>query len=68
MPTPPKPGESEKDFINRCVPVVLHDKTTDDPKQAVAICYSMWNEHKKKEQEVNQAIHEVINPTRKEEK
>lgn len=41
MPTP-RPGESEREFIERCVRQVLEDGTTDDPDQAVAICYSIW--------------------------
>lgn len=41
MPTPNK-GESQADFIHRCVPIVMNDGTTDDNKQAVAICGSIW--------------------------
>ena len=41
MPNP-KAGESQSDFIHRCVPVVMNEGTTDDNKQAVAICGSMW--------------------------
>jgi len=42
MPAPPKEGESQKDFIGRCVPVVISEGRPKD--QAVAICYSMWRE------------------------
>jgi hypothetical protein len=45
MPTP-KAGESEKEYIARCVPTVMKEGTAKDPKQAAAICYSMWREHK----------------------
>lgn len=38
----PDPGESGEDFISRCVPQVIEDGTTEDPQQAVAICYSIW--------------------------
>jgi len=47
MPKPRK-RESKDEFISRCVEVVMHEGTTSDPKQAVAICYSIWDEHKKK--------------------
>lgn len=43
MPTP-QPGESEDQFIARCIPIVLDDGTAEDNEQAVAICYSMWRE------------------------
>jgi hypothetical protein len=47
MPTP-NPKESESDFVGRCIPVVLKDGTAKDQKQAAAICYSIFTEHKKK--------------------
>lgn len=43
MPTPHS-GEKEQDFISRCIPVVLDDGTAESNDQAVAICYSMWEE------------------------
>jgi len=46
MPAPPKKGESKKDFIGRCIPVVESEGYKHD--QAVAICYSMWEKSKKK--------------------
>jgi len=36
----PNPGESENDFISRCVPVVLDEGY--DEEQALAICYSYY--------------------------
>ena len=44
----PKPGsgETEADFIGRCVPIVLEEGTAKDNEQAVAICYSIWREQK----------------------
>lgn len=39
----PREGESRKEFVGRCVPVVLDEGTTDDPKQAVAICHSYFD-------------------------
>jgi len=46
MPTPSK-GESQKDFVSRCIPIVLGEKTAKDQKQASAICFSMFRESKK---------------------
>jgi hypothetical protein len=45
MPTP-KDGESEKDFIARCIPIVLKEGTAKDQKQAAAICFSMYKKEK----------------------
>lgn len=45
MPVP-KAKEKEKDFISRCIPFVIHEGTTDDAKQASAICYSIWRKAK----------------------
>ena len=44
----PRAGETEDDFVSRCIPIVIHDGTTDDPIQAAAICHSMWRQAKKK--------------------
>lgn len=46
MPTPTN-KETRKEFVSRCVPIVLHEGTTKDPSQAAAICYSKWKEYKK---------------------
>ena len=43
----PNPNESKKDFIARCVPYVLKEGTAKDNKQAVAMCYSIWKQHRK---------------------
>lgn len=42
----PKQGESENDFIDRCIPIVLSEGTTDDSSQAAAICHSIWDNKK----------------------
>ena len=47
MPTPNK-GEKQKDYMKRCVPMVMKEGTAQDNKQAVAICFSMWKQHKNK--------------------
>lgn len=49
MPTPNK-NETEKDFISRCVPYVLKEKTAKTKEQAVAICYSIWRRSKGKKE------------------
>ena len=48
----PLPGQSQDDFISKCVPEVLNDGTAETPEQAVAICYSMWEEAKKDIQDI----------------
>lgn len=47
MPQPGK-NESQDDFVSRCIPVVLKDKTAKDQKQAIAICFQTWRDAKKK--------------------
>lgn len=38
----PHAGESEKDFVTRCVPIVIAEGTARDGAQAAAICHSMY--------------------------
>src|SRR5210317_1329564 len=47
----PKPhdGESQDDFINRCIPIVIDEGTADNPDQATAICFSIWEQENDKE-------------------
>ena len=45
MPTPEK-DETQKEFIERCIPVVLDDGTADNQAQAIAICYRYWQRAK----------------------
>jgi hypothetical protein len=60
MPNP-NVGENEKDFVSRCIPVVLKDGTAKDNTQATAICYSMYKEAQKKVSEsFKQNIHETL--------
>lgn len=47
MPTPNK-GENRKDYIKRCVPYVIDEGTAANPKQAVAVCHSLWKQHRNK--------------------
>jgi len=44
----PRDGETRKDFVDRCVPIVIDEGTAKDGKQAVAVCNSMWEQDKKK--------------------
>lgn len=39
-----KKGESQKDYIGRCIPYVMREGTARDNKQAAAICYSLWKQ------------------------
>lgn len=43
MPTP-APGESLQDFVKRCIPEVIRDKTAEDSDEAVAICNSLFEQ------------------------
>lgn len=45
----PKPQENEKknDFIRRCVHELVHEEGK-SPKQAVGMCYGIWNTHEEK--------------------
>ena len=45
MPTPKK-GETEDDFVSRCIPIVLDEGTAEDGAQAAAICHSLWDDSK----------------------
>lgn len=47
MPTP-KAGESEKDFVDRCIPIVMNDGSAEGSDQAVAMCHSMFKDHQTK--------------------
>lgn len=47
MPTPRK-GESEKDFVKRCIPIVIEDGTAKDGSQANAVCHSIYKKSKEK--------------------
>lgn len=47
----PKPGESQKNYIDRCIPFVMKEGTAKNGSQANAICNSMWKDHQKKRAE-----------------
>ena len=46
MPTP-REGETEAEFVERCIPEVIDDGTAEDGQQAAAVCHSMYDEGKK---------------------
>lgn len=54
MPLPlPKPNESEKSFIGRCISFIMRDKPDTPQKQAIAMAYNQWRlylkrKHKRK--------------------
>ena len=56
MPTPKK-DEKQKEFISRCIPVVMDDGTADNQAQAVAICYSIWRRSKEDKSMDKKAVH-----------
>ena len=46
MPTP-RDDETRSEFMERCIPQVIHDGTADSNSQAVAICSSLWENRDK---------------------
>jgi ATP-dependent protease ClpP protease subunit len=46
----PKKGEKKKDFMDRCIPMVLKEGTAEDDSQANAMCNSMWEDGKKEKE------------------
>ena len=46
MPTP-NPGESEQDFVSRCMANDVMNKDYPDQKQRAAVCYSQHRRKKK---------------------
>lgn len=43
----PKPGDTEEEYISKCISKVIKDGTAQDNKQAAAICYNYWNTKRK---------------------
>jgi hypothetical protein len=43
----PRARESEKDFVNRCVGIVIAEGTAKDGAQGSAICHSIYKASKK---------------------
>ena len=40
----PKKGETEKDFLKRCIPELIEEENRPQ-RQAIAICYSLYRKH-----------------------
>ncbi len=59
MPTPEK-GESQKDFLKRCIPIVMNEGTAENNKQAVAICASMFKQKQKKARSILEEMNEEL--------
>jgi len=44
MPTPPREGETRKEFIARCAEYMADNHPEKDHDEALAICHSMWEQ------------------------
>lgn len=40
----PKKGETQEDFVKRCIPIVIAEGTAKEYKQATAVCISLYND------------------------
>jgi phosphoribosyl 1,2-cyclic phosphodiesterase len=57
----PRRNESKQDFINRCVEYIVENENR-KPEQATAMCYSIWEESKKKKSIVIKILkHSIYN-------
>jgi hypothetical protein len=45
----PKDGESKKDFVARCIPIVMNEKEGTTEEQATGKCFGMYESAKKSE-------------------
>jgi len=52
----PKEGETQKEYIPRCIKYLMDKGETDDNKQAAAICYSYWEKKGTKE-----SVEKIVN-------
>ena len=43
MPTPLE-NETEAEFVERCIPIVIEDGTAEDAEQAAAVCHTMFQQ------------------------
>ena len=53
----PKPntGETQKDFVTRCVPAVIADGTAADPANAALLLNNLWINHEREQMSANTA-------------
>ena len=47
-----QPGESRRDFVSRCIPIVIREGTAADGPQGAAICNQMWRDRNKEDDKV----------------
>lgn len=61
MPNP-SPNETKKEFMDRCIPILMKEPETKNVGQACAICYSYWDKAQKQVSEsiFIQYINELI--------
>jgi hypothetical protein len=52
----PKPNESESDFVSRCIETRQNENPDESTKQSSAVCYSMYKEHKKKLEKIEELV------------
>jgi len=62
MPTPKK-NETEKDFVNRCIPYVIKNEG-EKPDRASAKCHGIWKQHQKNGEENMEAANGDRDPAR----
>jgi hypothetical protein len=55
MPTPTE-NETQQEFINRCIPMVINEGTAQNPEQAFAICQSMFERNEKMVEILNKIL------------
>lgn len=51
-----KEGESEKDYIARCVPYVMNEDSSRTQEQALGLCYGLYKESKKEKNTMENEI------------
>lgn len=58
----PKPGESKNDYLQRCIPQLIHEGRQQD--QAIAICYSMYDRHTNHKNKKRENLSKRVNKTK----
>jgi len=55
-----KPGESQKEFVSRCIPYLIHEgkhpNTPKGRKAAAGECYGIWRSSKKSDDEIAKCV------------
>jgi len=55
MPTPNE-NETQEQFIERCIPIVINEGTANNPEQAYAICVNMFERNAKLVEILNEIV------------